>query len=59
MEGPVSPVSLMNAFSPPKIYTFEYAYGEMSPCISLHEACNYKYMASFLMVAKWLVEACC
>lgn len=28
---------------------------EMSPCISLHEACN--YMASFLVVAKWLVEA--
>lgn len=27
---------------------------EVSPCISLHEACN--DMASFLVVAKWLAE---
>lgn len=59
MEGPVSPVSLMNAlFFSPKIYTFEYAYGEMSPCISLHEACNYM-AASWWYIPKWLAEACC
>jgi hypothetical protein len=59
MEGLVSPVSLMMPFFSLLFLEITHSSAHMramSPCISLHEACNY-YMASLLAVAKWLARA--